>query len=365
MSKIELYGGVFDKTTLAERVGSLGQICDARRMTYTEGRMAGVQAIEVTNGAGLAFSVLPSRGLDIAHASYKGVPLSWISSAGVGSPHFYEPEGNEWLRNFFGGLLTTCGLTQAGAPSEDGGEQLGLHGRAANTPASEVNVVKKWENDDYSIEISGNIHESKVFGDNLVLRRTIRTTLGSKRIFIHDIVENSGFIKAPLMMLYHINFGWPLLSENAEIVSSSEKVTPIDENAAVEINEWDFFPPPQDNYTERLYFHDLSIDDKGYLRIALVNKELGIGVYLKFLKKDFPYFVEWKMTGKGEYVVGLEPGNVHSTRAQMRKDGTLEYIEPGAERSFSMELGILDGVEEIESFSKEIERKIMEGDDVY
>ena len=86
--------------------------------------------------------------------------------------------------------------------------------------------------------------------------------------------------------------------------------------------------------------------------MALVNEKLELGVYLSFLKSEFPHFIEWKMMGQGEYVVGVEPGNITGNRAYMRKEGTLEYIKPGARRSFTLEIGIIEGKESIQKTLK-------------
>ena len=48
-------------------------------------------------------------------------------------------------------------------------------------------------------------------------------------------------------------------------------------------------------------------DEAGFVTCQLVNEELGIGVQVRCLKSDFLYFCEWKMLGKGECVLGLEP----------------------------------------------------------
>ena len=42
------------------------------------------------------------------------------------------------------------------------------------------------------------------------------------------------------------------------------------------------------------------------------------------------YFTEWKMMGRRDYVLGLEPGNCHPDgRDVMRKEGTLKFLHPG------------------------------------
>ena len=344
------------KNEILERVGDISQICDARRMTYTEGKSAGVGAIDISTGSGFTFTVLPSRGLDISHASFKGMPVAWKSVCGVVAPGFFEPEGYGWLRSFFGGLLTTCGMTYSAHPCEDDGEQFGLHGRVSNIPAENVTITKAWKGDEYNITVSGSVREAIVFGNKLELSRSITTSLGSSKLIIRDTVENLGFADSPLMMLYHINIGWPIVSENSRLFSTTAGVKPADDRARSEIDQWSTFLPPQTGYQERVYFHDLKPDERGGINLALVNESLELGVYLSFLKKEFPHFVEWKMMGKGEYVVGIEPGNITGHRAHMRKEGTLEFIKPGAQRTFTLEIGILEGKESINSIINKINK---------
>ena len=210
----EIYGVPVRRSEILRQIGDISQVCDARRMQFTEGKADGVQAVAVKTGSGLEFTVLPSRGLDISHAAYRGIPLAWISPVGVASPAFFRAEGYEWIRSFFGGLLTTCGMTYSSHPCVDEGESLGLHGRVSNIPADDVNVIKEWRGDDYSLEISGRVRETRVFGENLILNRTIATSLGARSLHIRDRIENVGFRPSPLMMLYHINIGWPVISEH-------------------------------------------------------------------------------------------------------------------------------------------------------
>ncbi|MFC1692084.1 aldose 1-epimerase family protein [Candidatus Latescibacterota bacterium] len=346
----DLFRSTMKKSEILPRVGDISQLCSTKKLVYTEGIRSGVQVIEVKTGSGLVFTVLPSRGLDISHATFNGLSLSWISATGETSPYFYQPEEYEWLRSFFGGLLTTCGMSYSMHPCEDNGERLGLHGRVSNLPAEDVTIDKKWKGDDYFISISGNVRESKVFGDKLILNRTIETSLGAKSLKIIDRVENAGYLESPLMMLYHVNIGWPVVSEYSRLVIPSAQTLPFDDNARSEPDQWSTFLPPQKDYKERVYLHDLKTTQNGIVNVSLVNDEKEIGVYLRYSKEEFPYFIEWKMMGQGEYVVGIEPGNVNGNRARMREEGTLEFIKPGAERKFSLEIGILYGKNEIEKF---------------
>ncbi len=49
-------------------------------------------------------------------------------------------------------------------------------------------------------------------GANMLLERTISTSLQGKSFTLHDVVENQGVRDSPLMVLYHFNFGFPLLT---------------------------------------------------------------------------------------------------------------------------------------------------------
>ncbi len=134
---LRVYGRNLTGGELRRRVGRLGQVAGIEPFVFDDGPARGVRALRFRAG-GLSFDVLADRGLDIGAFEHRGVPLAWLSHTGVVSPAFYEPAGEGWLRSFGGGLLVTCGLTNVGPPGRRGGEALGLHGRASNTPASNV-----------------------------------------------------------------------------------------------------------------------------------------------------------------------------------------------------------------------------------
>ena len=349
-----IFGAAMTRDDILRRVGDISQICDARRKTYSDGRRAGVDLVDVKTGSGLAFTVLPSRGLDISAAAWGGAPFAWTSAAGEAAPSYFEPAGYGFLRGFFGGLLTTCGMTYSSHPCEDDGEELGLHGRVSNIPAEDVCVAKGWDGDEYGMTVSGRVREASVFGHNLELHRSISTALGSAKITVEDRITNLGFKESPLMMLYHVNIGWPFLSENSRLVSPTLALKPADDRSRAEIDLYDRFIAPEKGYAERVYFHDMKADGDGKVTVAVVNEVRERAVYLSYPKAEFPHFVQWKMMGMGEYVVGIEPGNITGHRADMRRAGTLEFIPPGAVRRFSLEIGILDCEERITECTEHI-----------
>lgn len=344
-----VYGREFTRWELMKRVGDISQIAGARQCTLESGKSKGVGAVEVKTGSGLNFTILPDRGMDIAWADYKGIALGYISKTGVVSPAYYEPEGNGFLRGFYGGLLTTCGITYMGASGIDNGKSLGLHGRASNIPAEDVCISNTWSGDEFIMSARGRVRESSVFGENITLTREIKTKLGENKIVIKDIVENCGFEKQPLMLLYHCNFGYPILDKGTRLILPEGTVKARDKEAEKGINEYSEFAEPIHGYSEQVFYHDSKPKADGKVSACLFNKNLlesGLGVNITYNKNQLPHLIEWKQVGQGEYVVGLEPATWYPEgRSEARKRGELQFIEPGESKEFEIEIEILEGIE--------------------
>jgi hypothetical protein len=102
------------------------------------------------------------------------------------------------------------------------GEELGLHGRISNTPATLLAREVRCDGENCLLQARAEVHESRVFGADLVLRRTISAHLGEGSVRIEDTVQNEGFRTEPLMLLYPTNLGWPLLGETARLVGPGD-----------------------------------------------------------------------------------------------------------------------------------------------
>jgi hypothetical protein len=340
----KLYGRTVTRADLSRRVGQMSQIAGARSCELTSGRAKGVEAVDVKTGSGFEFTVLPGRALDIAWASYQGTPVSYVSKTGVvAAPYFQEKGFEGFLRNFFAGLLTTGGLTNIGVPCQDGEESLGLHGRISNIPADDVAVFQGWQGDEYVIRVAGTVRQARVFGECLLLHREITTRLGSNALVVRDVVENAGSRPEPLMLLYHCNFGYPMVSASSRLHTSGGAVEPRDAEAAKGVAEHDRFMEPTAGYVEQCFYHDLAAKD-GRSFAALFNENLGIGAYVRYRVETLPRFLQWKMMGEQEYVVGLEPStNRLDGRVEMARRQQIRPLAPGEQRTFEVEIGVLDG----------------------
>ncbi|MCD6167510.1 aldose 1-epimerase family protein [bacterium] len=360
---VKLFGQNFTRRELMRRIGDVSQVGGVKHYLLWDGNQQGVEAVDFRTGTGFSFTVLPGRGMDISYAEYQGKSLCWRSPTGEVAASYFEPEGFGWLRNFFAGLLTTCGLSYFGEPCTDEGQSLGLHGRASNIPARNVCAAGEWQNDEYVMWVTGEIRETTVFGENLCLKRKISTKLGENRFFIQDKVENLGWEKTPLMVLYHFNGGYPVVDGGGRLLCPKVSFVPRDEDAKVEAEKHDQFLPPTPHFRERVYYIDCKPDEEGNVYAALVNKNFnhgeGFGFYIKYKKEQLPVLVEWKMNGEGHYVVGVEPAtNRVEGRHKERTSGTLKFLEPGEICHFDLEVGVLSSNEEIAEFERKINNVI-------
>lgn len=344
---MQLYGQDWTRRELEARVGHLGQICGIRRMKLTEGKEAGVELIRVRTGAGLACDIVPSKGLDISSTELWGVPISWQSPNGDTSPAYYEPEGTGFLRTASGGLLMTCGLVHVGSPSVDETGSYGLHGRAHHTPARQVNIREEWIGDQLEWSVSGIVEETSIFGAKLRLHRTISGRFGENRISIADRVENIGFTASSHMMLYHFNFGFPLLGEQTMIQFPPAEIEPREAGLPVEnCANWE---SPDPAASESVYYHHLrplASDDTGMAEVQIHNPSFPSGgvlrpvtAKLRWSADTLPMLVQWRMPGAGEHVLGLEPANCKvEGRAAERERGLLRMLASGESVLYRLDL---------------------------
>jgi hypothetical protein len=337
----DLYQRKWNRSNLAPYVGSFDQVAGIKPLEATDGIERGSRVFEFWTGSGLEFHVLADRALDISSCRYKGMSLAWRSSVGDAHPAFYDASGTAWLRSFQGGMLVTCGLDTFGKPNRVGEQEFGLHGRISNTPARAVNYSTAWEGDQYRLEISGEVRQTSVFGENLVMHRRITTAMGSNRIRIEDVVTNEGFNTQRHMILYHVNSGFPFLSEKARLKFNVRNTTPFDENSRLGLEDWMVFQPPTPGFQEQNFVHEPVPDANGWAAAELENPELKLGLRVAFDTSTLPYLNEWKMMGEGLYVVGIEPINCTVGRVG-HPAREAPSLEAGESRAYAVEIEVIE-----------------------
>lgn len=344
------------RDSLITHSADLRQFIDFREATLPNG----LRVIDAHNSSGLAFSVLPDRGLDIWSATFNGLSLTWLA---MGSP-FPPDVGQSWLRMFNGGLMVTCGLTHAGPPESDpitdGGRDI--HGLYSAMRAFNVAVTGGWDDaaGNYVLELRGSVAEGALSNEQLWLERVYRLVLGEPTITWHDRITNTGIQSDPLMVLYHVNFGYPLVQAGTQLHSPYQAVAPRDDEARKGESTWPTYEAAHPDYLEQVFFHHVKADTVGHTRVALAQDDFG--VELAWDTGALPYLTQWKNTRRGFYVCGVEPGNcIPEGQVAARDSGRLVMIEPGQSVEYEVSLRVLDNAEAVQKSRDHIDMLRMEG----
>lgn len=344
-----LFGRSYSRQEILTMVGHVSQLCGVRRSVLTEGRARGVESANIWTGSGLEFSVNLSRGMGLGNFRYNGMPLGWISATGDVAPAFYESSEGGLDRSYAGGLLHMAGLRQVGAPCEDNGEKLGLHGRICNIPAENVQAEGSWDGDEYRIVVRGIIRETSALGENLVMTRRVSTTMGSRTVEIEDRVCNEAHTITPFMILYHTNFGFPLITEGSHLVIPSSEILNAFTGDPVEPEIYGTYQAPSEDAEQCIYFHK-TLEREGWSGYMLVNTDLEIGLRVDYLKKNLPRLIHWRDLRLGHNVVEVGPSNCGCFgRAAEREADTLRFLEPGEVQDFRIRFTVLHGTDELQA----------------
>ena len=316
--------------------GHESQLFGVEEVRLQGGKGDGMRLLQVRNGKGLEFTVSADRCADISRLIFRGENCGFFSANGYVAPAYYDDKEDGWLKNFTAGFLTTCGLLAVGAPCTDEGVRLPLHGAVGNIPAERVS----WDMDDEKIWIKARMRHAQIFAEKLILTRTITCSKTSNELTITDEIENVGGEASPLMVLYHMNMGYPLLSEASELYIPAAEVKPRNAHAAEDINTWNKVLTPTPGFEEQCYYH--VFQDKPGLA-AIFNHDRGYGLAISFDSQSLDCFTQWKMMGVKDYVMGLEPGNcTPDGRDVMRENGTLKFLAPGETKTYSVRVTLVE-----------------------
>ena len=334
---MRLWAEQFNKQGLLRRIGGLEQVAGVRLVTLGDGAERGVRVLEFRTGSGFEFDVIVDRAFDIGRCEINGMALGWESGVGYSGPWFAEQTDLGWLRTWGGGLLTTCGLDHALFFAEDTAEQYHYAPKArprirAPRPRLEhagqvTGYGDRWDGDTCVLYAEGEVLQASMFGEHLILRRPDRGGVGEAQFTIHDEVENVGWDPTPHMLLYHVNIGFPVVDEGAEIARAHSAITPRGDYPA---EGYRTLEAPEPAYFERVFEHDPIAERGGTVPVGIVNRARGIGAYEIFNLSQLPFHFVWRMLGEGSYVVGIEPStNRTGGRLDARERGELIIMKPG------------------------------------
>ena len=299
-------------------------------------------------GSGLRFKVVIDRAMDIVDAFYNQHSLAWVSHLGVSAPNPTVDYATNWLKSFGGGLLTTCGLTHTGGDEKDESGERGVHDRISQQPATIESVIQpNLIKGNMEMSITGRMIQTSLLGPSLELKRTISVELGSSLIKIKDEVTNLGNTDSPHMLLYHLNFGWPLVDEDTEIFwdgTCKSRGGGMDDKIFNAGNNFKRCTAPSDDYQgkqEAVGFIDLKTDVNGFCECGLRNSKLGLAVKIKYPKAQLPWMANWQHFGKNEYVTALEPCTAPPIgQAAAKRENLLIQLKPQETRLYELEINV-------------------------
>jgi hypothetical protein len=340
-----------------------------KKHTLHGGRQEGVDVIVVDNGR-MKLTIVPTRGMSVYEVVQGDVRLGWNSPV----KELVHPREIDLSRR--GGLgfldgfnewMVRCGLESAGHPGKDKfinnvGEEaeldLTVHGRIGNTPASEV-VVTIDPAPKNRIRVRGRMDERSFYGPKLEMWSEISVEPGASSFQISDVVTNRGGAEQEFQILYHGNYGPPLLEEGAKFVGPIRQVTPFNDHAAKDVDKYTVYAGPTDGFIEQVYNLVPYGDEDGRTRVMLHNAAADKGVAMSYLLSQLPYLTLWKNT-LGEldgYVTGVEPGTGFPYNRRIeRKFGRVPKLKPGQSRKFVIDFEVLADKQAVAAVAADIKK---------
>lgn len=315
----------------------------------------------VDTGAGLRYTVALDRGADIVNASYNQHALAYLTQNRLRKPSHAYCEEWEWLAGWPGGLVTTCGPSHFGHPRDEQDGQrtrTNLHGRFSNSPAElEMIINPDPHRGRNEMLLSGIIRDSRTFGPVIEVKRTIQSALGENSIRLFDQALNRDNKPAPFGLMYHCNFGWPLLDRGAKLILDGHvTLWPADMQTAPVPRTLDGFkeipaPHASFNSASRGFICRLNGDSNGMAHIGLHNPKLKIAFELTFSVEHLPRVMIWQHFAQGTYVLGIEP-MVGSPFGKAVEPGFARMLEPGESHNSELTMKIHSTPQAIAAFKK-------------
>ena len=331
-------------------LGNEEQLTKVRRIRFADGMADGVKAVELQNESGLFATLIEDQCLNLYDFSYKGVNFSFQTKNGLISNRFFNGGVDEFCYYWPAGMLYTCGLANVGEPTVENGVFHPQHGRIGMTSASNVSIVHS----DDEVIVKGSVKDTLFCAHNLELSREIVFPKCGKEITVRDTVLNKEATEAEFMLLYHCNFGYPLLAPGARMVKGKGDIVDVI-GSALYPQDCGKVTAPQIAKEEEVYLHTNTPDADGYGYAAVINDELKLGCYIKYKMDTLPYLVQWKNFSAHDFAMGLEPSNCYILgRTKERAHGTLPTLPAYGSKCHEVTIGVLDGQEQITRFERAI-----------
>ncbi|MBP2153365.1 aldose 1-epimerase family protein [Erwinia rhapontici] len=327
------------------------------------GKQEGSKVLTITSKNGLTISLSPTRGMDLLKVTGHGVRLGWDSPVKeVVNPaniNLESRNGLGWLEGF-NEMMVRCGFEWTGHPVTKDGVIYTLHGKAGNTPASKVEVIVD-DKAPHEIRIRGLLKETTFKKANLETWTELRYVPGSDAFTVHDVLTNQADYPHDYQIIYHSNFGTPILEKDARFIAPLKSVSPFNDCAKKGLDGWNVYGAPTKDFDEMVFNLTPKADSNGKTVAAVINSKGDKGASIEFDTHQLPLLTMWKNTDtlKQGYVTGIEPGTNYAYPVTIEKEqGRVKQLQPGQSTAFTLTYTLLkdaSAVQKVEQRVKQIQ----------
>jgi len=327
------------------------------------GKQEGSKVLTITSKNGLTISLSPTRGMDLLKVTGHGVRLGWDSPVKeVVNPaniNLESRNGLGWLEGF-NEMMVRCGFEWTGHPVTKDGVIYTLHGKAGNTPASKVEVIVD-DKAPHEIRIRGLLKETTFKKANLETWTELRYVPGSDAFTVHDVLTNQADYPHDYQIIYHSNFGTPILEKDARFIAPLKSVSPFNDYAKKGLDGWNVYGAPTKDFDEMVFNLTPKADSNGKTVAAVINSKGDKGASIEFDTHQLPLLTLWKNTDtlKHGYVTGIEPGTNYAYPVTIEKEqGRVKQLQPGQSTAFTLTYTLLkdaSAVQKVEQRVKQIQ----------
>ena len=330
------------------------------------GKQEGSKVLTITSQNGLTIALSPTRGMDLLHVNGDGVRLGWDSPVDeVVNPAYINLEsrnGLGWLEGF-NEMMVRCGYEWTGHPVVKDGRIYTLHGKAGNTPASRVEVTID-EKAPHEIRVRGLLKENTFKKANLETWTELRYVPGAKSFTLHDVLTNRGDYPHDYQIIYHSNFGTPILEKDARFIAPLKSVSPFNDYAKSGLKAWNIYDAPTKDFDEMVFNLVPKADSSGKTLAAVINSKGDKGASIEFDTHQLPLLTMWKNTDtlKQGYVTGIEPGTNYAYPVTIEKEqGRVKQLAPGQSTTFELTYTLLSSASAVNATEQRIRQ--IQGDE--
>jgi hypothetical protein len=183
------------------------------------------------------------------------------------------------------------------------------------------------------------MRSASLFGENILLTREIVSGAENGKIEIFDTIENQGSSVYEYMLMYHINFGFPLVSPDSTVRTNHHSVFFLETTTAPKEEEYRRFTEPQKACSELVF--EMRDPEGKYLNAVLENPRIGLEASVSCKLDELPCFTQWVSMAEQDYALGLEPGTHYPVgRTKAAAEEGLVRLAPDEQKSYSVSISI-------------------------